>query len=216
MFFFVFNDFYRTCFESSPLPEDRLRSVFVKFGKSPRHGFQLARKKAAEAEWELSITILLRGIPDVQTFAVFLGGSNFDAEPAMKASSQLLTIIPGENRVGRFTLASEYIAKRLYSEVLSHNARKFWEFFNQFMQSPQSRTAAGWLWENHVLHKVLSNQHNQMEKFDLTPLPLAQSLSPLSCVELPFPIVVTFADKHDLAQQLVCHAPELVKGTRIL
>lgn len=97
-----------TQFISPPLEDLTLRNVCVKYGGSARHCYTLAKSCANVTEWEERIPDLLARMPDISVFEGHIAGNtlHYPAESAIEDSSQLITIIPNQNRQPRVTLVS--------------------------------------------------------------------------------------------------------------
>ncbi|KAM6499073.1 hypothetical protein JOM56_004581 [Amanita muscaria] len=149
-----------TEFISPPLDASALRDVFIKYGRSARHCYDLVGNSATIAQWEKQIPNLLTGMPDISVFEGSIAGNtmHYMAENIMKATSQLITIIPDTDRQPHVTLVSRHIAGHFFRAVLEHNYEMFWSYFNQFSSVSETRTPAGWLWELHAILVELSTK----------------------------------------------------------
>jgi hypothetical protein len=136
------------------------------------------------------------------------------SEAVVKASSQLITFYPCENRQPRIAPVSKHIALHLFDVLLADDARQFWKSFNLFWNVPQSRNTAGWLWEAHVLKSIFSDPKKRTIPFK--PLPTSSASSISASVSLPFSDVRTYGNVHDLARQLAEVIPSLLPGHHVL
>jgi hypothetical protein len=187
--------------------------VFVKYGKSARHCLKLARDQTAITAWEKNIPPLLMSIPDPGSFQAQLagGGVSINSDQVLKASSQIITVVPEEDRRPQVDLVSKYISSRLYDIVLQSDAKKFWDYFNQFSSVEKSRTSAGWLWESHVLRRELSK--GRKRTVPLQRLPVTESGPRSVAIYLPFSEVIIYGNQENLAQHLALVIPSLAPGT---
>lgn len=207
----------RTKFETPVVNASTLKEVFLKYGRSARHVFKLARIPSERNAWEDGMQANLRRIPDLRAFQDLLQEGELDiTSPALiKISSQLVSLYPSATRSPLITLVSQHIADHLFDAVLKDNSAKFWDYFNLFWGISESHPTAGWLWESHVRHEL---SRGPKRKIPLIRLPIANvrtSGGQLS-MDLPFPTVKTFGSCEDLANGLVRIAPTLQDGHRVL
>jgi hypothetical protein len=134
-------ELHRTTFETPPLEGSVLREVFNKYGRSARYCYRLARSEKERNSWETNIQNLLQRIDRIDELMDTFSGGYVDAysETILKASSQLFTIDPNNDREPQITLASKHIS---YNAITKEGARKFWLYFNQFYDVPRCRRAA--------------------------------------------------------------------------
>jgi hypothetical protein len=214
----VFIESRRTHIESPALDAKALHRVFTLYGPSARLCYKLAKNEAKEKSWNKTIQSQLYNIPEPRTTqAAISGGSlNAQSEALIKASSQLITIYPDQDRQPRVALVSKHIAFQFFEVVFARDAMKFWQFFDQFWSVPQSRATAGWLWEAHVLRATFTDRKERT--IHLKPLPTSSSTSSFTAnsVSLPFSYVRTYGDGQDLARQLAGIIPSLLSGHRVL
>jgi hypothetical protein len=207
----------RTKFETPAVNASTLKEVFLKYGRSARHVFKLARVPSDRDNWENMMQANLRRIPDLGTFQDLLQDNGIDIiSPAMvKMSSQLVSIYPSATRSLLITLVSQHIADHLFDAVLKDNNAKFCEYFNLFWAISEGHPTAGWLWESHVRHEL---SKGPKQKIPLIRLPTtnAHTSSGQLSMDLPFPKVKTFGNCEDLANGLVRIAPILQDGSRLL
>jgi hypothetical protein len=140
-------------FEEPLVDPKTLYEVFTKYGPSPRHCYDLVTKSGEQEIWERQIPYLLQKFGDVMDATGL--GMDFQSELISKVPSQLLIIVPRKDRRPEFTIITRHVAQHLYRALLANNARKFWEYFKIFCRVSESRSAAGWLWESHVLSREL-------------------------------------------------------------
>jgi hypothetical protein len=199
-FLLALTNSYRTLFESPPVDGATLRDVFIKYGRSARHCYKLAKDPVERDAWEQSIPM---------TFRSNLAGNDLDhnSERILKASSQLITILPNEDRRPQVELVSKHVALHLFAIIDEHRAENFWEYFDQFWSVRRSRPTAGWLWESHVLRRELLGK--EIRHVPLQSLPLTQSQSSSLGIDLPFSSVVRFGTVEALAKQLARVIPTL-------
>lgn len=134
----------RTIIESPPLDGVTLREVFSRYGKSARHCYALARSTRARNDWESRIPPILQQIPDLSQFVQKLKGSpDYLDEAVLKTPSQIITIIPNQDRYPEVALVSRHIGEHLYRAILYNNAANFWALFNMFWSVPETHTSAG-------------------------------------------------------------------------
>ena len=202
---------------SPPLEALTLRNIFVKYGGSARHCYNLAKRPDKVTEWEEQIPDLLTRMPDIAIFEGYIAGNTLHnrVESAIKASSLLITIVPNQTRQPCVTLVSRHIAEHFFRAVLMHNHESFWNYFNQFSSEPESRTPAGWLWELYAIRMALSTQGTHTTSIDLYHLsPIESSQPPTkkirpNPIELPFSDVIDHGDQKALGEQLSTAIPSL-------
>jgi hypothetical protein len=195
-----------------------LRNIFLKYGRSARHCYSLARNPADVVEWELQIPNLLASMPDIAMFEGHIAGNTIEHtdENVIKSSSQLITIIPNATRQPRVTLVSRHIAEHFFRAVLVRDHEKFWDYFNRFSSVPESRTPAGWLWELYAIQVDLKNRKKRTISLrQLSPItppsepPKKKSRVTPDGIMLPFSPVTRHGDKVSLGKELSRIVPSL-------
>ena len=180
--------------------------VFIKYGRSARHCYELARRQESRDDWEAAIPTRIDTL-----MHSFLGGYvDACSESILNALSQLVTLYPSLNgRQPLVTLASKHITSHLYNAVLKDDNRKFWLYFNQFWDVPQSRGSAGWLWEAHVKRQLSTGKG---QRVGLGPLLSPQTPTPdPAFVDLPFSNPRTHGSQEQLAKDLLLAAQDVYK-----
>jgi hypothetical protein len=207
--------FFRTLCESPPIISNasdfsRLHNIFTKYGPSPRHCYFLMEPSELRG-WEARIPKLLASTLSHQSS--FLkdveSGLDYNTQSYNDVSSQLLTIIPGQDRLPKVSIASRHIAGHLYNEAMKKSAEKFWTLFNEFWAISEAHAAAGWLWEAHVVKHDFYSSGIVDAKIEA--LPRTQNIS--TSFPLPFPSpAVVYGQPGDLVRLLRKHsAPVLFK-----
>ena len=217
--------FHRTQLCITELKGD-LRLIFRRYGRSARHCFDLAQRVSGAEGFERGLSAQFRRIPDLHQMELDLrdGSHIFELRDGMdgqsdgqngnreiirtlkEVPSQIITVVPGDDRQPVLTFVTRHIANRFYEEILAEDARKFWLYYNQFSSQPQSRGSAGWLWNNHVLRELKSGDQ---KIFPLAPLISSSQQPPPKklrtdslSITVPFDGIVVYGGVESLAQAL--------------
>jgi hypothetical protein len=190
--------------ESPPLNASALRDTFVKYGRSARHVYNLIKKPREMTDWELRIVPLLRQIPDLSAFTEKLKGNlDYSNEAVLKAPSQIITVVPNQDRLIAVALASQHIGKRLYEAILCEDAVKFWAAFNLFWIVPETHGSAGHLWEPHARKQITGGMKGEHQLRRLPgKLPVQKKRRHPEILTLPFPEPTVYGDVASLANHL--------------
>jgi hypothetical protein len=209
----MLTELHRTTFETPPIEGSVLREVFTKYGPSARHCYELARSEKSRNTWEAVIPERLLEIPRIDTLIRRFSRGYVDAnsEAILKASSQLFTINPNNDREPQVTLASKHISSHLYNVITQEGTRKFWLCFNQFYDVPRCRSAAGSLWECHVIRQLSTGTKRRIELKPLSP-PGTPTSDP-AFVDLPFSNPRTHGSREQLAKDLADIVPSMSSGS---
>jgi hypothetical protein len=185
----------RTQFESPPINNlAALSDVFSKYGPSPRQCFLLTRDEKERRNWENGIPVLLKGVVQSNSLHTIVTGL-FDNFPP-----QLFLVKPDDDRTPKLTIISRHVAEHLFNAMEKNNSEKFWDIFNLFWIVPESRSAAGWLFEPHALSVMLSGE---VREFDLKNLSGSGSkASKASSISLPFDPPSSYGDVESLSDIL--------------
>jgi len=112
-------------FEEPPIDVTILRTVFTKFGASPRHCYELARDPVALREWEDRVTMLLQQLPYLPSMYLNMTGSGYSDEAFTKTHSQIVTMVPKVNRRPDVTMVTRHITHLMYDNLLVSDAKFF-------------------------------------------------------------------------------------------
>lgn len=142
--------YHRTQLEDPVLDAAVLANMYTLYGKSALQCFTLADDAELRFEFESSILSRLVAIPNLHK-AVLDIREMLDSD---SLASQLFPIIPNSHFQPRVTIATRHIAHLVNEAIRKEKNAQFWVLYNFLREHSSTASAAGWLWEAHVITEL--------------------------------------------------------------
>lgn len=141
--------------------------MFTRYGASARDCLEFATDEETRLSFEANIMPTLHRIDNLQQVMSQINTMSGD----LSLPSKLFTLVPDSLHTSRVTIASPYIASKVFEAIREKGDAEFWALYNSLRPHTFTTPAAGWLWDCHVIGQLCRNRD---------PIPKARLLPPQS------------------------------------